>query len=164
MARAADMVPVVADTREQIPWVLGPRCFVAARAKLPAGDYALSAVDGWSKRIGIERKGREDFAASFGPEWPRFSRCVEVLGNTFLRPMIVVETTLIDAMRGTFATATPGKILVERVAMCTAHGVPVVFAGDRACAQAYVDAVLWHEQHNCIEWKLIEQEGERGHG
>lgn len=94
------VVPVVIDTREQLPFSFeglrcdsadggGPLAVPTVRRGLASGDYSLA---GYESRIAVERKSLEDAYSTIGQGRDRFERELERLARLDVA-FVVVEAT-----------------------------------------------------------------------
>lgn len=94
------LVPVVIDTREQLPFAFehmscdqadggGPLTVPTVRGTLSSGDYSLA---GFESRVAIERKSLQDAYGTIGQGRDRFERELERLAK-FDFAAVVIEAT-----------------------------------------------------------------------
>lgn len=135
--KPVELLTLVADTREQQPWMLRPHRVV--RAALPAGDYSLQGMEA---RVAIERKSLADYVASCTWGRPRFERELERLAK-YERAVIVVEASLLDILEWRYETnARPQALLATVASFSARYRVETLFAGSRAAAEFLAVALL----------------------
>ena len=128
MSSRSDLV-VVVDTRERRPYVF-EKSIVRA---LPAGDYS---VLGHEEEVAIERKTLSDAYSSLGWARERFEREIGRLAN-YQFAAIVIECSLPDFLHPPqFSRLNPRSAIGTLLSWNVKYGVHVLFAGDRAHAQA----------------------------
>lgn len=131
-------IPVVVDTREQLPYGFDPRLFVVTSAALASGDYSLAGSEG---RIAIERKSLSDFIGSITTGRARFFRELERLARLEFAA-VVVEADFRAICSGAYRSqAAPASVVGTTIAI-TARFCPVLFAGDRAGGQRMTAGLL----------------------
>lgn len=132
---------IVIDSREQRPYSFAAEVAGSVRKALPAGDYSL---EGQEMVVAIERKAMADFISTVIHARDRFLRELAVL-RRYRYAWIVVEGSLDDLLRGRYQSrATPQALLGLTMLIMVRYGVPVLFAHDRPCARALVEALLLH--------------------
>lgn len=128
----------VVDTREQHPWVFGPRLRVVRRP-LASGDYSLVGLE---DRVAVERKTLDDFVRSVTHERDRFFAEVARLSR-FTFACVVVESDLAPLLDGRYRSgARPQALLATVATISVDYRVPVYFCGTRGCASALVEDLL----------------------
>ncbi len=129
---------ILIDTREQTPWAFAPR-FPVVRGQLPAGDYSLAGLD---RHVAIERKTLDDFVRTVIDERERFWRELELLAD-YRFSAVVVEGGIADVLSHAYTSlAAPRAVLGFAMAIHVDMGVPVIWAGSRACAIAWAEDAL----------------------
>jgi ERCC4-type nuclease len=128
--RNESKIPLVIDTREQLPWRLENRCNVTHSA-LPAGDYSLAGME---TRIAIERKSLADLTTTLTHGRDRFHLELSRLED-YEWAWIIVETSLQDVLDHAYVSlATPQSILGSCAAIECRYHIPIHFAGGRRMA------------------------------
>jgi DNA excision repair protein ERCC-4 len=132
---------VVCDSREQRPYQFPDgRVFVVRRA-LPAGDYS---IEGMERELAVERKELGDLVNTITgrDNRERWKRELEKL-RTYRLARVVVEACVHDVLAARYRSpALPSSVLSAVLAVEVDYGIPVVWAGDRASAERYVEALL----------------------
>lgn len=135
---AGDLIPVVVDTREQLPYEFDHGIFEVTSAALASGDYSLA---GFETRVAIERKSLSDFLGSITAGRDRFFRELERLSRLEFAA-VVVEADFRALCSGAYRSkAVPASVVGTTLAICTRH-IPVLFAGDRAGGQRMTSGLL----------------------
>ena len=126
---------IVIDSREQQPYEY-PGAIVKG---LPTGDYS---IQGYEKRVAIERKSLADAYASLGGGRARFERELERLSKLDYAA-IVIESTLEDFLIApAFSRMNPKAAVNSIIAWSVKYKVCVFFAGRRVLAKALVYRLL----------------------
>lgn len=130
---------IVVDTREKAEYTFA--CPVV-RCKLDAGDYS---VEGFERRVAVERKSLADFTHTVIHDFARFSQELEKLSRMDAA-CVVVEADLDAVLRGqhtdTLRSVSPPSLLGASVHISVRYGVPVLWCGSRQAACAFTDAFL----------------------
>lgn len=135
----ADLLSILADSREQAPYAFDPNRFRVERRALPAGDYSLV---GSEERVAVERKSLVDFAQTVIRARRRFHEELKKLAACEFA-CVVVEGSMRDVMEGAYGTgAHPNAVFGAAISICVDWGVPVYFCGDRQTAKQFVEAYL----------------------
>jgi ERCC4-type nuclease len=129
---------IVTDSREQLPYSFaGTRAGSVIKA-LPAGDYSL---EGFENKVAIERKSLEDFISTVVHDRGRFEVELQKLAG-YKHAWVVVEGSLEDVLSGNYRSKiTPQSLLGITTALMVDY-IPILFAGNRACARALTEALL----------------------
>jgi ERCC4-type nuclease len=136
---AEKLVPIVIDTREQLPYTFDPDRVSVTHRALPAGDYSLL---GQETRVAIERKSLDDFVGSVIQGRERFLRELEALAELDLA-CVVVEASLEDILEHRYRSAAhPNAIFGSTVAIFADLHLPVFFCGDREASCRFVEGTL----------------------
>lgn len=117
------IVPVVCDTREQIPFGFegllcdasdggGPLTVPTIRGTLASGDYSLL---GYENRVACERKSLSDLYSTIGQGRDRFERELERLSGFEFAAVVVEATWQEMASEPPPHTKLPGKIVFRSV-------------------------------------------------
>lgn len=132
---------VVVDTREQAPWTFTSGRVETVRRCLPAGDYS---VEGFEGSIAVERKSLGDFVNTvIGKDSrERWKRELDKL-RAYRLAAVVVEACPHDVLAARYhGGALPSSVLAAAIAVVVDYGVHLVWAGDRATAESYAEALL----------------------
>jgi DNA excision repair protein ERCC-4 len=133
------LLPIVVDTREQLPYQFDPARVSTVRRALPAGDYSLV---GFETRAAIERKSLDDFVGTVIRARFRFEDELLSLAGYELG-CVVVEASIADVLEHRYrAGVHPNAVLGAAFAIVVDHRVPVFFAGERFFAQRFVEGLL----------------------
>ncbi len=137
--RRKELLPVVVDTREQLPYQFDPERVSTVRRALPAGDYSLV---GFETRAAIERKSLDDFVGTVIRARFRFEHELLSLAGYELG-CVVVEASMADVLEHRYrAGVHPNAVLGAAFAIYVDHRVPVFFAGERLMACRLVEGLL----------------------
>ena len=132
----SDKPVIVIDSREQLPYSFTLAGSVVKA--LPAGDYS---VVGYETRFAVERKSLEDFISSVVHDRERFETELKKL-VAYEHAWVVVEGSLEDILSGNYRSRiNPNSLLGMATALMTDY-IPIIFAGNRPCARALVEALL----------------------
>lgn len=149
---AGRKLDVIIDTREQTPWVFSERV-TTIRDALPTGDYSLV---GARNLVTIERKTLNDFVGTVIGARKRFTAELERM-QAFPYRLIVVEGSLEDILRGRYTSkASPTSVLATAISLHVNWKTPVLYAGSRPCAAAYVE--MWFDHVSRAIAKLNQSE------
>jgi DNA excision repair protein ERCC-4 len=145
------LIPVVADTREGLPYAFNNAKFVVTRKALPSGDYSLL---GFEETHAIERKTFNDLLGSLtGPRDPetkdnRFGRELKRL-KSYEQAHLIIESDWRDLelgsyplVRGRPCSRLHPNALSEMVVAIGCRFTHVWFAGDRAGGQSLCARLL----------------------
>jgi DNA excision repair protein ERCC-4 len=133
------LLPIVVDTREQLPFQFDPARTSTVRRALPAGDYSL---EGFETRAAIERKSLDDFVSTVIHARFRFEEELLSLA-TYELGCVVVEASIQDVLDRRYrAGVHPNAVMGAAIAIYVDHRVPVFFAGDRLLACRLVEGLL----------------------
>ena len=125
------MLPVVVDTREQLPYEFPADRFSIRRATLSTGDYS---VDGRSQFISLERKSLDDFVNTVLYEWDRFAEELKRMSDYPFR-VILVEASLDDIARQKYKSKVhPNSVLGRITSIQVGWNTPCFLAGSRQSA------------------------------
>ncbi len=137
--RRRKLLPIVVDTREQLPYQFDPARASTVRRALPAGDYSL---EGFETRAAVERKSLEDFVGTVIRARFRFEHELLSLA-TYDLGCVVVEASMQDVLEHRYrAGVHPNAVLGAAFAIYVDHRVPVFFAGERNFACRLVEGLL----------------------
>lgn len=123
-------IPIVIDSREQLPYLFPPAQVASTVAALPAGDYSLV---GYETRVAIERKSLADYVGSLTAGRERFLRELQKL-QAYELAAVVVEASFGDLVDGNYRSRATASSIVGSTFAITARHCPVLFAGNRALA------------------------------
>ena len=138
MATAAK-IPIVIDTREQIPWEFDADSFSTISQKLVTGDVSVLGLEDY---LTIERKTLGDAVSSVIHDWMRFRKVLYRMAGMDLA-IVVIEAALEDVYAKKYESdATPESVVGKLISITTDHGVPVVFAGCREAAITFSEHFL----------------------
>ena len=146
MAPKLPPLPVVVDTREQLPWDFDPTRCTISYAALVAGDYSIA---GYEHAVAIERKSLDDYVQTIIHARERYARELERFRGYALAA-VVVEAAWQDVIDHNYASrAHPAAVFGGTCCLYVDHGVPVHFLGSRALAARFCERVLrryWEHQ------------------
>jgi ERCC4-type nuclease len=132
-------IVVIADTREQEPYLFTPTRITTIRRALVAGDYSLAGLENC---VAVERKTVEDLVKTVIRRRDRFGRELARLA-TFDAACVVVEGSLEDILAADYRCgAAPSSVLGAVLAIVVDRGIPVFFCGDRAAARTFTEGYL----------------------
>ena len=133
------LIELVVDTREQIPFIFKDPWIMVTRKALPAGDYSLL---GYERTVAVERKSLEDFVSTIIKDRERFRRELLIL-STYDRACIVVESSLEQIMAGLYGSgASAASVFGATLSIIVDYNVPVYFCGDRQHARNFTEKYL----------------------
>jgi len=146
-----DKLVIVADTREQAPYIFNSENVTTLHRAIPAGDYSIA---GFEYEVSVERKSLDDFAHSVSRERKRFFKMLEKLSK-FDSACVVVEASINDVLDHKYRSGThPNAVLGSAMSITVDYKIPVFFCGGRTTAKMFVELYL-------SRWK---QKIERGMG
>lgn len=135
----APPLPIVVDTREQVPWEFDPSRCTVTRGTLQAGDYSVVGLEGV---VAIERKSLDDYVQTIIHQRDRFRRELERLQGYKLAA-VVVEATWQDVIDHAYQSlAHPNAIFGMTCCLIVDHGIPIYLSGERAIAQRFAERLL----------------------
>ena len=133
------MLQITIDTREQMPWAFPAHLAETRRAKIDAGDYAIT---GDERNFAIERKSLPDFVSTIVRDWDRFQRELQRMENMPAR-VVVVESIYADILAYDYDSHKfSSAFVLSRIAQLTLAGVAVVFAGDPVQAMGFAYTIF----------------------
>lgn len=141
MPKPQPKIPVVIDTREQDghAWSFVDDLFTTERQGLRTGDYS---VQGLTDEIAIERKTLGDCVSTVIHQWTRFRKALYRLA-AMDHAIVVVEASISDILEHKYESeAEPLSVIGRLNSVMIDHGIPVVFAGDRATAETFAERFL----------------------
>lgn len=132
MRRNKGRLVILADTREQLPFVFNGH--TVRRTKLDTGDYTLH---GYKSRISVERKSFGDFLGCLGAKWEKFmgpGGQVDRLHNMDFS-LLVVEGTIRRAQASCYSHhRMTERVIIRRLAELSMW-VPVLMCDTRLIAR-----------------------------
>ena len=148
-----DKLVIVADTREQAPYIFNSEYVTTLHRAIPAGDYSIA---GFEYEVSVERKSLDDFAHSISKERKRFFKMLQKLSK-YDTACVVVEASINDVLNHKYRSGThPNSVLGSAMSIMIDYGIPVFFCEGRTTARMFVELYLTH-------WKR-KIEREVGHG
>lgn len=141
-----DKIPLIIDTREQLPWSFDSELFTSERGTLVTGDVS---VKGLESVLSIERKTLGDAVNSFIHDWNRERRKYYRLAS-FDHPLFIIESTVQDILDHKYESdAEPLSVIGRINSLMIDHGLPVLFAGSRAVAETFAERWLIQAYRKC---------------
>ena len=132
-------IPIVVDTREQLPYRFDSTYIEVSRQALPAGDYSIV---GYEKDVAVERKSLPDFISSVIQNRERFEREMEKLSR-YSAACVVIEADLKDVVDHKYRScAHPNAVLGSTTALYIDYGVPFLFCSSREFAGRFTAGFL----------------------
>lgn len=112
---------ILVDTREQAPFCFRglrsghksknrPLLIRTIRATLQTGDYT---IEGFERRIAIERKSKSDLFHCMGSDRERFENQIHRLNDDVEHPFVVVESSYESIVHGCDRSQLPGKTVIR---------------------------------------------------
>ena len=136
---------IIQDSREQCPFRFEGFNAVVEVAGLEAGDYSLQ---GFERRVAIERKSLPDLVACLGVERERFARELSRLRG-YDCAAVVVEASADDLRAGHFrAKLNPEAAWQSVLAFAQRYRIPFFWSDSRADAEETTFHLLRHYQHD----------------
>ena len=135
----AERLVILADQREKILWQFSPNVALQ-RAFLETADYTAA---GLTDRVCIERKSKEDFVSSCTHGRERLDDECRRMGAYDLFRAIILEGSIEEIRAHAYRSkAHPNSIIGSAVAFHVDYGVPVIWAGNAACAANMCERIL----------------------
>lgn len=135
------LIPVVVDTREQMPFEFIGYPATTKRSALPTGDYSIS---GFTDRLCIERKSLGDLASCMTIGRERFERELERM-REFECAAVVVEEPLTNIQKGNYRSHLKVQSFFQSIlSMTFRYKVPFFFGQKRSHAQNITFNCLRH--------------------
>lgn len=132
-------IPVLIDTNEQLPWSFDAELFTTERRSLETGDYSIPGLE---HLVTIERKSLGDAVGTVIHDWQRFRKQLHRMAGMDAAT-VVVEAALKDILLHKYESdANPLSVLGKMISMYLDHGVHVVYASDRECAEVEAASYL----------------------
>lgn len=129
-------IPLVIDTREQMPWSFDADTFSCITKGLRTGDVSVLGLE---DVIAVERKNLGDCVSTVISQWNRFLKELYRLA-AMDHPLIVVEASVEDILAKRYESdAEPLAVLGRLNSIMIDHHIPVIFAGTRAVAETFVE-------------------------
>lgn len=141
MSKPVAKIPVVIDTAEQEGhfWHFLDDQFTTEHRKLRTGDYT---VRGLEDMLTIERKTLGDAVNTVIHQWTRFRKELYRMA-AMDHAIVVVEASVEDILAHRYESdAEPASVLGRLNSIIIDHGLPVVFAGNRAMAITFAERWL----------------------
>ena len=134
-------LPILADSREQRPFVFAGYPAMVTVTSLEAGDYSLA---GFERRVAVERKELQDLVGCLSGERERFARELARLRG-YDAAAVVVEAPADDLRSGRYRSKLDAGAAWQGVLAFTQRfRVPFLFCADRAEAEAATFDFLRH--------------------
>lgn len=130
-----DIIPVVIDTREQLPYSFPTRWSVFHKA-LATGDYSLL---GHEHCFTIERKSLSDLLGCIFTD--RFARELQRMAE-FQKAYLAIETTPLNIKNFNTYKGNPQAVLGKLQSISLKYGIHVMFLENRQESQSYVQGLL----------------------
>ena len=131
----AELVTIIVDTREQVPYEFPSGQVTVERRALPAGDYSLAGLE---REVTVERKSLEGSIHAVIRERDRFRNELKLL-QTYPCACVVVEANLDDVFTGDYRSgAHPNSVFGATMSIIIDYGVPVYFCSNRQIARRFV--------------------------
>jgi ERCC4-type nuclease len=126
------LLPVIVDTREQMPFEFIGYPVITKCATLATGDYSLA---GFTDRLCIERKSLGDLASCMTIGRERFERELERM-REFECAAVVVEEPLANIQKGAYRSHLKVQSFFQSIlSMTFRYKVPFFFGQNRTHAQ-----------------------------
>lgn len=134
-------LPVVIDSREQLPFAFSGRPVAVTVGTLEAGDYS---VGGFERRIVVERKSLADLVGCLGRERERFERELVRLRGWEVAAVVVEEPQAALRSGRYRGGLNPSAAWQSVVALQTRYRVPFIFCAGREDAEETTWDILRH--------------------
>ena len=135
------LMRIVVDTREQVPFPFIGYPAAIESGTLTDGDYSL---DGFERRVAVERKSLADLVGCLGADRERFQRELARLRG-YDSAVVVVESPADDLRGGRYRSELDAGAAWQSVlAFTMRYRVPFIFCADRADAEAVTFDFLRH--------------------
>jgi DNA excision repair protein ERCC-4 len=134
-------IPVIIDTSEPVghAWSFVDELFTTRRESLMTGDYSVAGLE---KVLTIERKTLGDAVNTVIHNWTRFRKTLYRMA-AMDHSIVLIEAGIDDILEHRYESeAEPAAVLGRLISITIDHGIPVVFAGDRATAETYAERYL----------------------
>lgn len=139
LPKVAYRIPVIIDTREQLPWNFNLDVFDVTRATLRSGDYSLSGME---DRFVLERKSLGDYVSTVIHNWLRFRGELNRLSSCDLAA-IIVEADVSDVMERRYESeVNPNSVMGRAHSIYLETGIPTLFWGRRENVVANVEQMF----------------------
>ncbi len=146
MPKPQPKIPLVIDTREQMPWSFDADTFSTISRGLKTGDVSVLGLE---DVIAIERKNLGDAVNSVIGQWQRLLKELYRLA-AMDHPLFVVEASVEDILTHKYESdAEPLAVLGRLNSVMIDHHIPVIFAGTRAVAETFVERWLVQAVRKC---------------
>ena len=152
------LVPILVDSREQLPFAFAGYPVEVSVGALEAGDYS---VRGFERRVVVERKSLTDLVGCLGGDRDRFERELQRLKACDVAAVIVEEP--MDALRqGHYrGNLNPYSAWQSVLAFMQRYRVPFIFCTDRADAEQTTFDLLRHFARDRRKELLALQDAEK---
>jgi len=141
MATDPHLLPVVIDSREQLPFSFHGRPVAVAVGTLEAGDYS---VGGFERRIAIERKSLPDLVGVLGRDRERFVRELARMRG-YDCAAVVVEEPCAALRSGRYRGGlNPSAAWQSVIALSSRFRIPFFFCQGREDAEQVTFDILRH--------------------
>lgn len=132
---------IICDSREQLPFSFSGYPVVVSAGTLEAGDYS---VDGFGRRIAVERKSLQDLVGCLSGERERFERELARLRG-YDCAAVVVEAPAYALRTGRYlGRLDAGAAWQSVLAFSMRYRIPFIFCADRADAETVTYDLLRH--------------------
>jgi ERCC4-type nuclease len=128
----------VIDSREQHPYRFDSTRTGSVVKGLPAGDYSLVGLETY---VAVERKSLSDFISTVVHDRERFETELQKLRG-YEYAWVIVEGSMEDVLSGNYRSRINPKSLLGITTSLMTDYIPILFAGNRPCARALVEALL----------------------
>jgi DNA excision repair protein ERCC-4 len=138
VAKTAEPLHVLIDTREQRPWAFS-RDVTSEFVTLDSGDYSIR---NFSDRVRVERKSLADLVGSITVGRDRFlDECRRLTAFEFR--LLVVEASVEAVLAHAYRSQTnPQSVLGSVIALHVDFGLPCIWAGDARNAANMVERIF----------------------
>jgi ERCC4-type nuclease len=141
MATDTHLLPVVIDSREQLPFSFHGRPVAVTVSPLEAGDYSVA---GFERKVAVERKSLVDLVGCLGRERERFERELVRLRGWEVAA-VVVEEPQVALRTGRYRGGlNPAAAWQSIVAFSSRFRVPFFWCTGREDAEATTYDILRH--------------------
>lgn len=154
-------LPIIRDSREQVPFAFSGFPVEVSVGALEAGDYSLH---GFERKVAVERKELGDLVGCLSGERERFQRELARLRG-YDCAAVVVEAPADDLRAGRYrGKLDAGAAWQSVLAFSMRYRIPFIFCADRADAEAVTFDLLRHYARD--RWRELQAlaPGVRGKG
>jgi ERCC4-type nuclease len=135
-------IPLLVDTQEKThghEWKFDSELFDVTYRTLETGDYTVAGLE---HALTIERKSLGDAVGTVIHDWTRFRKQLYRMAGMDLA-VVVIESSVAAILDHEYESdAEPLSVLGRLNSVTIDHGVPVVYAGSRACAETWAERFL----------------------